>query len=383
MGKRNKIKRAIIAAGLCLLLLAGIFYAARQAKITFENNLQTGSTHIDITTYKVEDGIVVETPPEDIRAVYRNETVSYIPRVTNLRYEGYVRVKIDIEEKDIDESGFSDFILKDDIKNSRGENGANPDWIQKPDGFFYCTKVLSPGEYSEIFNQLRMERWLGSPESKTLNVHMIADVIQTDHFTPNWEEDLPWGGVQIERAKERDDIDYGEARSIGDKALIMTYDGTRLEGTSADLFDNFGEFYMAGNTYSDVLKMKNASRGDVKLYFRTQNVNTDLLEQMELRILLNGTEIYSGDLVSEELSPWRELTVLKRGETKDFEFEVHLPKESQNYYSVLKDKVIWQFDFESMGGKQTGQELPIHLIILIAIAIFSALWLLAGRKRDF
>ena len=142
---------------------------------------------------------------------------------------------------------------------------------------------------------------------------------------------------------------------------------------------------MAGDIYKDTLRMQNRSGNDILIYFKTQAVNDDLLEKMRLRIKCGGENVYEGDLVSAELNDYKVLTEVKAGCDGRFDFEVMLPEDSENYYSVLEDKVIWKFRIEESdkdSGAMTGDGSDI--IIIIALAALSAggiLYSLTTRKK--
>ena len=119
----------------------------------------------------------------------------------------------------------------------------------------------------------------------------------------------------------------------------------------------------------DTLEMQNRSDNDILVYFKTQAVDDDLLEKMRLRIKCGEEKVYDGDLVSAELNEYKALTEVKAGSDGRFDFEVMLPEDSGNYYSVLEDKVVWKFRVEEADkgrGVMTGDGTDIIIIIVLA-----------------
>ena len=132
-----------------------------------------------------------------------------------------------------------------------------------------------------------------------------------------------------------------------------------------------------------MLNIRNKSRSDIRLYFRTQNVDSDLLRLMQLKITYEKKPVYEGPLLTEPLSQYKELTVLKKDKTGKFEFEVSLPYEAANtvdgnrgeetrWIEASRDQVVWQFKAVDIpNSPQTGQAFPGFIAVLFLIALFS------------
>lgn len=370
--KRNR-QTVIITGVIILTLLFCSVYAAKTYELTFNNNFQTGSVDIDIEQYEVLGDGTEQIVNGGV--VMPNQDVSYIPRVTNPRSEGYVRVKAQIiMDKEIP--------LPITLNNIYG---LNSNWVQRGE-YFYCTKVLDTGETSDIFQGIHIpEEWTQETASG-FTIELTADVIQDDNFEPDFDAALPWGSVDIEQAKEVDNLDYNVAHKITSSPTWKYTSSKGLETKTEDLFKNF-DYYMAGDSYKDTLTMQNKSKHDIKVYFRTDNLPSDLLAQMDLKIYCNGKKVYEGDLYSSSLDEWAELTIIGAGEDQEFTFEVSLPKESKNYYSVLKDKVVWKFRIEELpdeSGVQTGdvsKMMPMVIAVLAALIVI-AIVLKPRRKKE-
>lgn len=365
-------RRAVIAICTSIAVIACIaVYAAEVYEISFHNELKTGSVDIKIEQYeKTEQGEKLIDPGE----VMPNQDVSYIPRVTNLRSDGYVRVKVELKmDKEITRP-----LTIDDVYDVGRE------WIQRGE-YFYNTEVMKTNETSDLFGGFHIPAEWAQDNASGFKFSVTADVIQDDNFEPDFDLHAPWGNIEIERAKEEDNIVYGIATEKKDDNFYFRYESsTGLESEYTDLFAGF-DCFMAGDIYKDTLRMQNRSSNDILIYFKTQAVNDDLLEKMRLRIKCGGENVYEGDLVSAELNDYKVLTEVKAGCDGRFDFEVMLPEDSENYYSVLEDKVIWKFRIEESdkdSGAMTGDGSDI--IIIIALAALSAggiLYSLTTRKK--
>lgn len=365
-------RRAVIAICTSIAVIACIaVYAAEVYEISFHNELKTGSVDIKIEQYeKTEQGEKLIDPGE----VMPNQDVSYIPRVTNLRSDGYVRVKVELKmDKEITRP-----LTIDDVYDVGRE------WIQRGE-YFYNTEVMKTNETSDLFGGFHIPAEWTQDNASGFKFSVTADVIQDDNFEPDFDLHAPWGNIEIERAKEEDNIVYGIATEKKDDNFYFRYESsTGLESEYTDLFAGF-DCFMAGDIYKDTLRMQNRSGNDMLIYFKTQAVNDDLLEKMRLRIKCGGENVYEGDLVSAELNDYKVLTEVKAGCDGRFDFEVMLPEDSENYYSVLEDKVIWKFRIEESdkdSGAMTGDGSDI--IIIIALAALSAggiLYSLTTRKK--
>lgn len=367
---KNNCEKITAICVVMVIIFGCVVYAANMYEVSYTNKVMTGSTDIKVEQYEItENGEKLIDPG----MVMPNMNVSYIPRVTNLRSEGYVRVKVDIVmEKDVPQPIVLDHVY-----------GINDDWLRIGD-YFYNTKKLVPGESSDIFEGFNIpEQWTNETASG-FAIKLKADVVQTDFFEPDFSSALPWGCIEIENAKEEDNVTYGIARQIKASPEWTYTEVAGFETTTGNLFHNFDHF-MAGDSFKDTLAMNNKASNDIKVYFKTDVMSADLLKQITLKILCNGNTVYEGDLESNEMDTYFYLTTIKSGGFQDFVFEVLLPEKSQNYYSVLKENVVWKFKVAEMSESvKTGDEnniLPFIAASIIALLAF-ALLLIIRRKED-
>lgn len=371
--KNGKKKQIFLTALLLVLALCSIVYAAKVNEIAFTNHVETGSVDVKIEQFEMtEDGRRVAFPGE----VMPNMDVSYIPCVTNLRADSYVRVKMEV-------------IMDEEIPipiTTADMYGISSDWVRIGD-YFYCKKILKTNESSDILEGFHVPEGWTHATASPFTIRLTADAIQCDYFEPDFTSASPWGLVEIEEAKEEDDITYGIAKEKEASPVFEYRDGTGFESATSDLFKNF-DYHMAGDTYSDRLTMKNVSSKKIKLYFKTETVESDLLEQMSLSIDCDGEHLYSGDLLSKKIDDWIELTEIDSGKSKDLSFEVQLPVSSKNYYSVLQDKVVWKFkaleiEDPNSGATRTGDiQNPLLYAALAVIAGVLLIAAVATRRKD-
>lgn len=365
MKKRGKVLiiGVIVAAG-CISLI----YAAQFYELSFTNKFQTGIVDVDIEQYRMtESGEVPAVPGE----VHPNQDVSYIPRVTNLSADAFVRVKVDIV-MDLD------IPLPITLENVYG---INPEWVQRGE-YFYLTKVLGTGEVSDLFTGFHVPAEWENETAGSFRIKVSVDAVQAQNFEPDFGALLPWGTIDVQQAKLEENISYSTVseKSVEHVFTYTSYNG--LESETEDLFTNF-DLFIAGDSFEDVLKMKNSSDSEVKLYFKTETTDSSLVNQMRLSITCDGEPVYSGSLASDDINDWIELTTVEKGKAEDFKFRVWLPEESDNFYTVLKDEVVWKFKCTEMDDPvQTGDEsgIPVLYAVVTLAAFVLMFTVLTGRR---
>lgn len=377
MPRQKRENRIRIVTCLCLIacLLAGVaVYAATQGEIAVTNQFQTGSVDLELKTYsKTEEG-EQEAVPGD--AVAANQTISYIPRIMATRADCYVRLLVDI----VMEKEIADPITLDGIELAEG-------WVQKGDLLYY-TKPLKNGETVTPFETIHVpESWNGDNASG-FDVYLVADAIQAANVTPDFESGSPWGTVEIEMAKEEEKTDYRVVKQVKD-AHTLSYQGNgTFELSSKDLFENFSTA-LTGDTFKDSLKMTNHAGNRIKLNFKCECPDKQkLLEHVNLNLKVGEKSIYEGPLSAEKLSKYQEIAVLEPKQVETLNYELTVPEELKNEFSVEKGNVIWHFQAEEIDENghavQTGDAFPFAILLLVFAGTGTALLtiLLLRRKRN-
>ncbi len=375
IGKVLVIVPAVLLCG--IIGIAGADFVHQHA---FRNNVETSGVDICIEQYhRTERGI---EPVETGEKVTPGEVSSYIPRVTNLRAEGFVRVRVEIAM----DNHVNREISVDDV------TGIGDDWIRKGK-YFYCKRVLDKNESSDVFNGILIPPEWTNETASGFSTVITADVVQARNFQPDFNSTSPWGSLEIERradlfADRMSDrqVNYRSVQAIAKPDFTITGSKT-FECTTTDLFSGF-DIMMPGDVCSEKMPIRNRTGNDLKVYFRTENVSSDILRKMELRIKCGERAVYEGDLVSEQLGSFMELTQIRPGMQEILQFEIELERDAKNIYQDLRDDVIWIFAIEEMKGggtAKTGDERGRLLWMLTAVCtamlIIAISVLLSGKRR--
>lgn len=336
----------------------------------------TGSVEIDVKQYELVNGELIESKPRNISP---GEQLSYIPEIENLRADGYIRVKVDLdnfENNTVPLTTDNIFMLSDG-------------WIKRGD-YFYYTKAVTHGEKQALFQGISIPReWRGGDNGFTVN--LTADVVQSANFTPDWESESPWGFINIEPAKEDLVVDYGVAKPVDIKEHVITWN--KKEGFETDmggLFDN-ADYFMPGDVYTDSVKLRNKSNNEIRLYLKMNSKELDILSGMKLKLSINGKELYNGAGLGS--SDWIDLVNLKSGEEAVLDYEVEFPIEAANDQSEVISSAALSWEFKAAeiatedssvnaAGAKTGDELNLaaDILVIALCAIFLSV-LVRERKK--
>lgn len=360
-----------------ILACVAFLFAKSIKKFSFQNHYSSGSVKISLRQYQIDErGERIEA---ENGVVQPGQKVSYIPEISNERADCYVRLHVSLEMND---------------KNSEQEISADnigavsEDWIRIDDEF-YRTRILRHGESCDVFREIDIpSSWTQHNGNGGFTIKVIADAVQSDNFTPNFESAMPWGSIRIESEKEDDATDYCETVSAFKTPNELTITGEGgLEATTEDLFRNFS-YFMAGDSYEDQLHVKNHSDRDVDLYFRIKSRNNGLNEKTVLTISNKSTVIYQSVNLPEASEGWNKIASINAGGTKILKFSLYLPEDSEREYTALNDDVIWQFrmnESESMSGDshliKTGDDRQLMTWVLILLLATVSITAMADRRK--
>ena len=332
------MKRKIIIIMLCLSMLvsaSGLVYCAATVDVT--NYFETGVVDINLTEYQVVDG--KETEWVDNPTILPGDAISKIPRISNDGNDCYVRAKLTF--RGTDEVGEENLF------------GIGNKWVKADDGYWYYLGVLSHGESVDIFEGLLIpEDFSQEYEGETFYVDVDVDAIQSKNFTPDFSLSQPWGSVEILKFEKSDEYDVNKFKTSDTKSFEIVYrgDSGKLVKNQEDFFTNF-PYLMPGDTYSDVAILENDGNKDITIYFRTEDIdNSELLDKLQLKIttVIEGVEkvIYNGDLRATYMNKNTKLGVIKAGKNAEFKYEVYMPAELNNKYTLMDSRVKWIFTTE-------------------------------------
>ena len=333
------------AAGICF---STVEYTGSHV---FNNALQTSGVDVKIET--TGGGLVKP-----------GEIADYSPKVTNLNADSFVRVRFDSDPGEV-------YGL---------ENG----WVKRGNCYYYKTP-LSKGERIKVFDRIRMPEDFANDET-VYSIKATVEAIQAKNFQPEFRSVSPWGTVKVEQSRMSS---VKQTAFVATKMASPDFNYVRpgiFECSTEDLFSNF-ENFQPGDTYSEMLNMRNNSGKRMNVLFRTDNRKTDLLEEMQLRISCCGNKVYEGSLSSKELDTFMEIASIENGQAGRLEFQISMPKSADNRYAMLKDNVTWiiAVNDEKEEMAETGDNvLSIGMMALIAAgALFGIITILVtGRRRN-
>lgn len=160
------------------------------------NQSQIGNVDIELVEYQVDTSTGMEIPySHGRRLVMPNETVSKIPRITNVGEPCYIRVQIQI----IDPNGY----LQEENLIEFPDN-----WIQGSDGYWYLPEMLLEQDQIDVFHKIHIPYDLPQAiyEGQNFEILIIVEAIQAFHFIPEYESNLPWGEVQLLDCEQEGDV---------------------------------------------------------------------------------------------------------------------------------------------------------------------------------
>lgn len=362
---KNRIKSGLLAVALIIMSLTTCISAAKVYEYTFHNMFNTGSVAIDLEQYQVnEQG---DKQLSEDRMVSPGEHISYMPSITNLRAEAYVRLRIDIV---MDQETDTPVTTDDIFMISNG-------WVQKGD-YFYKTEPMKNGESEIAFQGIIVpDNWVSDLDAEVISsgskapaqasdftVTAHADAIQSANFNPDFSSDAPWGPVITEVAKDEDSNSYSVAKPVVTPNDLIFSRSSGLEANTKDLFRNF-QLYMAGDKYEDNLNIKNTASNDIDVYFRTKAKDSDVNKNMRLKIEMDNRILYEGNLISDKYNEYTKLVNIKPEKSVKLNYTVTLPDESKNYYSVLADDVEWSFKVIENKDPKTGDNKMFGIWLLV------------------
>ena len=336
------IKRKLIVILLCLSMLvcgSGLIYGMATTSVI--NEFETGIVDIGLNEYQIVDG--KEEDWSDGPLIMPGDTVSKIPRIDNDGNDCYVRVKITFRDTD--------------VLNETDLFGIDSKWVKADDGYWYYTDILPHGETVDVFAGLFIPT--DFPQDCSGDVFYIdidADAIQSKNFEPDFESANPWGNIEILECEKEGQYDISTFKPSDDRAFEIVYlgDVDKLVKNEDDFFVNF-PYLMPGDTYSDSVVLENDSDDDITMYFHTEAIDdSELLEKIQLKIttVIDGKTVvvYEGPLQAEDLQSDIALGVIPAGDSGEFKFEINVPAELNNKYTIMSSEVKWVFYTELPDG---------------------------------
>lgn len=384
----NTRKNMLLLMTLINLLLAAPLHvpAATSDSLTVENHIQTGDINIQLEEYQVDDQ-GKESLYDFDGSVLPGDTISKIPRITNLAEPCYIRVHLAFPQpEDMMLPGLSDEHLQ----------GISDKWI-RIDDYYYYPDVLNTGDTLDFFQSVHIPSDLENEYAgQELAVSIQIDAIQAKNFTPDFTSTAPWGDQVIEICA------HNQTQPIIKhpyQSMYVEYEGNshKLITASDDFFSNLGQM-MPGDILSDEITLRNTTNSDAEFFFRTafsdslSDEAVDLLEQIFLEITLGDELLYRGRLKSTALEEAISLGIYKSGETESFQFTLYMPEALTNTYALRETSVKWIFSVENEELEittpppvKTGDESEIGrylVLFLLSAFLFGSYTVYRQRKED-
>lgn len=376
------MKKGLCSALVCLGLILGISGSSIYAftEVSVVNNFSTGIVDIELDEYTIEDGKEKKWE-NNIKDVLPGDDIYKIPRISNHGNDCYVRAYVHFVDTPLDVT-----CLK----------GMSDNWILAEDGYFYYKEILETGKSVDLFQGIKIPVDLTESAAESLfTIKVDVDAIQSNNFDPDYDSSNPWGEVQILECEKEGMYDINTFKKPDNKKFSITYEGdsNKLIKNEDDFFMNF-PVLLPGDTYTDTLLFTNDSNRKVNLYFRTASPEgTDLLNKVTLKITKqigdNKEVIYDGDLRATKLYANMLLAVIDKGKSGSLTYEIHVPEELQNPYSIMEDYVMWVFATDPIAeidavktGDDTLKFCTTMMIIGLVLAVIGLGMGVVNKRRD-
>lgn len=356
---QSKLYNVFICIGLLLGISGTSIYAYTETSV--ENHFTTGIIDIELEEYTIENGQEVLWK-DDIKNVLPGQDICKIPRIYNDGNDCYVRANIN----------FVDTSLSEDVLYGMSDN-----WVLAKDGYYYYTDLLPSGENVDIFKGFKVpDDFEQEMEGTRFQLEIDVDAVQSDNFIPNYTLERPWGEVEILSCKKEGLYDLTTFKKPDYLNFRVTYEGEsgKLIKNEDDFFKNF-PVMLPGDVYSDTLEYVNNSDKKVNLYFRTKALDgTELLDKITLKIINHFNEkdvvVYEGNIRAADLNENILLATLEKEEYGKLIYEIEVPKELDNAYTLMEDEVIWIFStepIEEIDAVPTGDKTMICCLTILGI----------------
>ena len=319
---------AVLAAFLVAAISVFPAFSAEDSSHTISvvNTVGINNIHIEINQYDVVDGQRKEINPNP--TVLPAQAYHRLCEISNLANEAWIRVKV-VYAENAPDVGENFLTISSDKWKKYGE-------------YYYYTEPVPHDGVVEFFSCMNIPaEWDNDYAGKEITFTVYADAVQTQNFTPDFQDQDPWFGTIIEH---RVHDDYIVPKSKGTEHFEIIYENGAegLIKTGDDFFSNW-DALMPGDVVSDKMLIKNNYVLPTTIYFRTYNIDeSKLLDKLNLRIYTADSEIYNGSLsggVKDEIV----LAKLKRGEEIEVFYEITVPAELKNEFSLAKAKTEWIF----------------------------------------
>ena len=355
----------LIVTTLCLSSIP--IYADDEIEVV--NNVGMGNVSISLRSEQLDKTTGKLVPIDNTRIVLPGERVSQVVTIVNEAEPAWIRVKLDF-------STMADVMFAENLVSIVSG------WIKGTDGYWYWPKVVGSGEEVQFMSGLTIPTtWDSAVAENGFDVLISADAVQSRNFTPDFKSDDPWFGTVIEtsiynytRESHQTHLNFSVSYEGGAEGFVKVGD---------DFFSNW-DTLMPGDVLTGEVKVKNAYRQWIFLYFRTENVlPTELEKAIKLKIYNGSEKIFDGtlnDSLKEIL-----LGEINKGTELTLTYTIEVPAELNNAYSLTDGQVKWIFRAKLSNRGMTN---PINTgfgnrTILCAGVLALATTILLARKKRY
>ncbi len=172
---------------LSLFMISSGVFAYKNTSNYSINSISLDTVEISLDRYKEIGGYLQKYEEENISTL-PGATVSFIPKITNMGAECWIRAKVGLNST-----------LKDNWFGYESLEGISTNWVYK-DGYYYLMKPLGEYENVDFCKNVIVPSGLGKEiENSSYYLDIQVDAIQKKNFNPNFDKDNPWGTVEVEQ----------------------------------------------------------------------------------------------------------------------------------------------------------------------------------------
>ena len=290
--------------------------------------ISTGAVDIKLDIYRLDGQSQLINYDNDGKKVFPGEIISYIPKVSNIGENCYLRVKIEY--------------VNDSVNFSNYVTGFSNE-LTKIGEYYYYNKVFNSEDVLKIFDTIKIPENIEQITDEK-RIKIIAQAIQERNFEPDYSLGDPWKGIT---PTESIDISHDIEREL--EIDINYEDGIRNDFiVPANFFENLKKS-MPGDSFTNSLEIKNSNKNSVKYFLRFTtdgliDKDIELLSKMNLTILNQaGQVLYNGKLLQTDNILLGEY---KLNQTDKLTFNVSVPMDLGNEYILLNPKASLVFSAE-------------------------------------
>lgn len=307
-------------------MITSWIFAYENNATSVDGNFSTKAVNIEVKQLENNNGVISEFTNKPIINI--DNDISMIPRITNLGIDCYVRAKIEFY---ISNSLNDDYVI--DIDSN---------WIKQGE-YYYYKNILETGKTLDLFTVLKLNNkktYIG--QNAIFNI--TIDAVQAKNFDVDFNRDNIWEYTDI---TECTDHNYKVDSSTIEGNTIINYDDNSLAFLSIpdNFFAHISEL-LPGDPYSETIKIKNTSKSIIGYYLKTSFSENSLDTLRKINLVItdeNEEKIYDGSLLIGEKIYLGDIDI---NNTKNYKFEITIPKDIDNEYFLKNAYIKWNFQLK-------------------------------------